>query len=81
MDQRWCCIEVNVGCCSGWVVGDTYRVSCGELLFRADDCTASLGGVEGGFASDDGLFLRCSAGDFAANLGDGIPVVHDVLDD
>ena len=55
-----------------------YSVACGELLLCADDGTASLRLVQGALAADHGLTLRSSATGLAANLGNGIPVVHDV---
>ncbi len=62
-------------------MGRPYRIPGGELLLRTDDGSTSLRSVESGFATDDGLFLRGSASDFAADFGDGIPVVHDVVED
>ena len=61
-------VGVGVGCLA-------YGVSCGELLFCADDCATSLGSVQGTFASDDGLALGRSAVGLAADFGHGVPVV------
>lgn len=53
-------------------------ITCGELLFRADDGAGALGLVQGCVAADDGLALRGTAAGLAADLGDGVPVVcHD----
>ena len=51
-------------------------VACGELLLGADDGSAALCGVQGAFAFDC-RFSCCYAGpaDFAADLGDVLPVV------
>lgn len=54
----------------------TYCVADGEFLFGADDGSAAGGGVEGAFAADDGFALRGGAFGFAADFGDGVPVVH-----
>lgn len=60
------------------MIGRAYGVAGGILLFCADDGTTSLGLVEGAFAADYSLALRGTTSGFAADLGDGIPVVHDV---
>lgn len=56
--------------------GKAYGVADGEFLFGADDGAAAGGGVEGAFAADDGFALGAGAFGFAADFGDGVPVVH-----
>lgn len=67
-------------CAREWLgeYGSAYRIPGGELLLRTNDGSTSLRSVESGFATDDRLFLRRSASDFAADFGNGIPIVHDV---
>lgn len=57
---------------------DAYSVACGKFLFSADYVTTSLSSIESRFATDNGLSLRGSGADFAADLGNGVPVVHGV---
>jgi hypothetical protein len=54
----------------------TYRVSSAELLLCADDGSASLGGVECGFASDDCLPCCSAPAGLGSNFRDGVPVIH-----
>lgn len=53
-----------------------YGVSGGEFLFGGDDGAGALGFVQGAFAADDGFALRGAAVGFAADFGDGVPLVH-----
>ena len=55
--------------------GGTYGIACGELLLGADDGSATLGLVEGSFASDNGLALRGASAGLAADLGYRVPIV------
>ncbi len=55
---------------------ETYSITGCELLLCAYDCSASLGGVEGAFASYDCLSCGATAAGLAADFGDGVPVVH-----
>ena len=41
--------------------GRAYGIASPELLLRTDDGTTSLGGVESGLSSDDGLTLSSTA--------------------
>ena len=61
--------------------GGPYRVTSLVLLLCADDCAASLGLIESAFTPDYCLTLRSSTAGFAADLGDGVPIVisHDSL--
>ena len=54
----------------------THRVTSTKFLLGTNDVATSLGCVERGFASDNGLSRSTSAAGLASNLGDGIPVVH-----
>ena len=59
-----------------WVDADgTYGVASGKLLLGADDGSATLGLVNGSFASDNGLALRGTSAGLAADLGYGVPIV------
>lgn len=52
-------------------------IGAGVFLVGGDGGAAALSGVEGALASDGGLALRgAGAADFAADLGDSIPVAH-----
>ena len=56
----------------------TYGVGTSKLLLCGDDGAAALGGVEGGFAFDDGLTGGAAAGagaGFAADAGHVVPVL------
>lgn len=55
--------------------GGTDGVAGGVFLLGADDGAGALGFVQGSFAADDGLTLRCTAVGLAADLGDSVPVV------
>lgn len=55
-------------------IGETYSIACAELLFRADDSTASCGGVERRFTLHDRLACDPASTGLASNLGDGFPV-------
>ena len=54
----------------------TYRVASAKLLLCSDDRSASLGGVERGFASDDRLSCCSAPAGLASNFRDGVPVIH-----
>ena len=55
-----------------------YSIACGKLLLCADDGTASLSLVKSSFATNHCLTLGGSTTGLAADLGYGVPVVHDV---
>lgn len=65
MTEGCCCIDT----------GETYRVSCGELLLGADDSSGTLSLVECSFSSDNGFTLRRASTGLASDLGNGVPVV------
>ena len=55
-----------------------YSVACGKFLLCTDDGTASLSLVKGSFTTNHCLTLGGSTTGLAADLGHGVPVVHDV---
>jgi hypothetical protein len=65
-----------------WVVGmdeqwgKTYRVSCCELLLGANDASAALSGIQSGLSSNNSLSGNTTSTGLAANLSNGIPIVH-----
>lgn len=54
----------------------TYRIAGAKLLLCRDDGSAALGCVELALASNDCLSGCAAAAGFAADLGDGVPVVR-----
>jgi len=63
-------------------VGTTYRIGAAIFLFGPNDGTRSLGGIEGRFALDDPFFVcECAstASYFAADAGNGIPVLRHIV--
>ena len=55
-----------------------YSIACGKLLLGANDGTASLSLIQSSFATNHSLTLGGSTTGLAADLGYGVPVVHDV---
>ena len=55
----------------------TYSIACGKFLLRTDDGTASLSLIKSSFATNHCLTLGGSTTGLTANLGYGVPVVHD----
>lgn len=61
------------------VEGGLPYVCCGVLLLCSCDGSRALSGIEGAFATDGRLALRLArAAHFAADFGDGVPVVRHV---
>lgn len=54
----------------------TYSIAGSKLLVRRNSSSLALGSIQGRLASQDSLSLRGSAPRLAADLGDGIPVIH-----
>ena len=56
----------------------TYRITGGKLLFGGDYLAAALSSVESSFTTDNSLALGGATSSFAADFGNGVPVVsHD----
>lgn len=55
---------------------EAYGIGGTEFLLRGNDPAGALGGVECGLALHDGLALGGAATGLAADLGNGVPVIH-----
>lgn len=84
--RRWPSTPDLVAFCLSGQKGDggevswigAYGIASCKFLFGADDVAISLSSVQSCLAADDGLSLRRTTGDLAADFGDGIPVVRHV---
>jgi len=58
--------------------GSTYDVTGGVLLLGCENTARALGGVQSALALDNSLAGGSAAAGLAANLGDGVPIVHGI---